>query len=127
MGAAVFKKELGLSADIFRRQETGLFENLPQLLFAFGVRKGTVHSFQAVFEFPETPALEIASNFGRLEFTRNETIALWRGLDGSCIPMYLPVVQCFNNFAEDAWPVFNCRARKEFQSVNGKTPEANRL
>jgi hypothetical protein len=127
MGAKVFKDELGISADTFQHQETGLFENLPQLLFAFGIRKGAMHSFQAVFEFLETPTLEISSNFGRLEFVRNETIAAWRGLDGSCIPLYLPVVQCFTNFSENAWPVFNHHARKEFQSVNGKTPEANHL
>jgi hypothetical protein len=97
MGAAVFKEELGICTDTFQHQETGLFENLPQLLYAFGIRKSAIHNFQAVFEFLETPSLEICSNFGELEMIRNETIARWQGLDGSSIPIYLPVVQCFRN------------------------------
>ncbi|MDR0670293.1 MAG: hypothetical protein LBF95_09460 [Treponema sp.] len=97
MGAAVFKDQLGITTDTFQHQETGLFENLPQILYAFGIRKSAIHSFQAVFEFLETPTLEICSNFGELELIRNETMARWRGLDGTSIPIYLPVVQCFRN------------------------------
>jgi hypothetical protein len=97
LGARVFREELGISTDTFQHQETGLFENLPQLLYAFGIRKSAIHNFQAVFEFLETPALEICSNFGELELIRNETMARWQGLDGTCIPIYLPVVQCFRN------------------------------
>ncbi|MDR2049272.1 MAG: hypothetical protein LBP69_07435, partial [Treponema sp.] len=97
MGAAVFKEQLDIRADTFQHQETGLFENLPQLLYAFGIRKSAIHAFQAAFEFLEIPTLEICSNFGELELIRNETMAAWRGLDGTCIPIYLPVVQCFRN------------------------------
>jgi hypothetical protein len=97
MGAGVFKEQLGISADTFQHQESGLFENLPQILYAFGIRKSAIHAFQAAFEFLETPTLEICSNFGELEMIRNETMALWQGLDGSSIPIYLPVVQCFRN------------------------------
>jgi hypothetical protein len=97
LGAQVFKEELDICADTFQHQETGLFENLPQLLYAFGIRKSAIHSFQAVFEFLETPTLEICSNFGELELIRNETMARWQGLDGTSIPIYLPVVQCFRN------------------------------
>jgi hypothetical protein len=97
MGIGVFKEQLDITTDTFQHQETGLFENLPQLLYAFGIRKSAIHAFQAVFEFLETPALEICSNFGELEMVRNETMGRWRGLDGTCIPIYLPVVQCFRN------------------------------
>jgi hypothetical protein len=92
MGAEVYKKELEYVTDTFQHQETGVFENLPQLLKVFGIKKGAIHSFQAVIRFIESPSLEICSNFGRLEFIHNETFGLWCGLDGSCVPLYLPVV-----------------------------------
>jgi hypothetical protein len=97
MGARVFKEQLDITADTFQHQETGLFENLPQLLSCFGIKKSAIHAFLAAFEFLETPALEFCSNFGELEMIRNETMAQWCGLDGTLIPIYLPVVQSFRN------------------------------
>jgi hypothetical protein len=93
MGAEVYQDRLGYVTDTFMHQETSLFDNLPQLLAAFGIKKAAIHSFQTMIEFLELPALEICSNFGELEFVRQETFAKWRGLDGSALPVYLPVVK----------------------------------
>lgn len=105
-GAKVFKEELDVTADTFMHQETGLFENLPQILRAYGIRKAAIHAFVSSFEFLETPALELCSNFGRLELVRGETFARWRGLDGSEIPIYLPIVQNHLNKDSEVCTVF---------------------
>ncbi|MDR1287426.1 MAG: hypothetical protein LBK08_07445 [Treponema sp.] len=126
MGAKVFREELGITADTFQHQETGLFENLPQLLSAFGIKKSAIHTFSSAFEFLEAPALEICSNFGRLELVRNETIARWRGLDGTCIPIYLPIVQSHLGIGEEVHDVFGRYCRPEFKGLSGgeKSPKA---
>jgi hypothetical protein len=124
MGAKIFKDELGIVPDTFQHQETGLFENLPQLLSAFGIKKCAVHTFPAAFEFLETPALEIFSNFGNLVLVRNETMAKWRGLDGTSLPIYLPVVQSTASLGGDVVDVFALHAEPEYGIQRGTSPES---
>ena len=106
-GEKIFREVLGIRADTFMHQETGLFENLPQLLAAYGIKKAAIHRFTSAFEFLETPALEICSNFGQLELVRNETFARWCGLDGTCLPIYLPIVQNHLSMDLEVAAVFN--------------------
>lgn len=127
MGAKVFKEELGIVPDTFQHQETGLFENLPQLLKAFGIKKGAVHTFSAAFEFLEAPSLEICSNFGRLELVRNETIASWKGLDGTCLPIYLPIVQSTAHMSDEVAAVFSLHSEPDFGNLRANPPKAHDL
>jgi len=94
MGAEVYREELGITADTFCHQEVGIYQNLPQVLAAFGTRKSASHRFPYAFEYLELPTLELYSHFGQLSFLNRETMANWCGLDGTCIPMYMP---CVNN------------------------------
>jgi hypothetical protein len=114
MGAEVYKKELGYVTDTFQHQETGIFENLPQLLKAFGIKKGATYYSPSVIQFIESPSLEICSNFDRLEFIHNETFGLWCGLDGSCVPLYLPRVVT-DIHEDECSPALESYLRPEFK------------
>lgn len=125
-GLEVFRDELGVRIDTFQHQETGLFENLPQILAAFGVEKGAIHTFVSAFEFLEAPSLEILSNFGRLELVHGETFAAWRGLDGTCIPLYLPIVQNHLSHDGEVEAVFDrFRDDEDYQGLHPQPPAAH--
>ncbi len=123
MGAEIFEKELGIVTDTFCRQEMGLFENLPQLLKAFGVTKSACFRFPVAFEYLELPTLEMISSHGRLSFVNHETMANWCGLDGTCIPMYMPLVDTGLTQDFEAVEVFKSVSRPEFLDIfPGSTP-----
>ncbi len=114
MGAEVYQRELGVVSDTFQHQEIGIFQNLPQLLKAYGVRKGATFRFPTTMEFTEG-APELLYHFGELCFMRTSSMAYWRGMDGTEIPMYLPWLQ--NNLDTDfeAFRVIHDHMRPEFQ------------
>lgn len=114
MGAEVYKRELDIVSDTFQHQEIGIFQNLPQLLKAYGVRKGATFRFPTAMEFTDG-APELLYHFGELCFMRTSSMACWRGLDGTEIPMYLPWLQ--NNLDTDfeAFRVIHDHMRPEFQ------------
>lgn len=117
MGAEIFEKELGIVTDTFCRQETGIFENMPQLLRAFGVRKSAAFRFPTAFEYLELPSLELLLGHGKVSFIHDETMANWCGLDGSCIPLYLPQVNTMLTEDYEGIETTKNAARPEFASL----------
>lgn len=114
MGAEIYKKELGVVSDTFQHQEIGIFQNLPQILKAYGVRKATTFRFPTVMEFTEG-APELLSQFGKLSFMHHSSMARWQGLDGTEIPTYLPWIQTTLDTDFEADRVIYDYLRPEFQ------------
>lgn len=115
-GVRTFREELGYVPDTFMHQETGVFENLPQLLRAFGFDKAAMFLFHGCFEFLEAPSLEIVNNFGDMELVRDESIAKWRGLDGSSLYLFLPFVKNGLSNAHEIYTVFYNACDPEFKA-----------
>lgn len=120
MGDDVYKRELGVVADTFQHQEIGLFQNLPQLLSAYGVKKAGTFMFPTIMEFLDQSP-EIISHFagcgnGRMDFVRNNSMARWVGLDGTEIPIYLPMVyHLLNDQQAEAFSVVSDRMLPEYR------------
>ena len=119
MGDEVYKRELGIVADTFQHQEVGLFQNLPQLLKAYGVKKAGTFLFPTVMEFLDKSP-EILSHFagagGRMDFMRNNTMARWVGLDGTEIPIYLPMVyHTMNDQSSESYSVVSSHMLPEYK------------
>jgi len=115
-GVRAFREELGYAPDTFMHQETGVFGNLPQLLRAFGFDKAAMFLFHGCFEFLEAPSLEIVNNFGDLELVRDESVAAWRGLDGSSLKLFLPFVKNGLSNAHEIYSVFHAACDPEFRA-----------
>ena len=89
MGLSVFRDLVGCKIRVFFHQETGLHEQLPQILRAFGYTVAVPPRFPWALTFTEGQSVEIASHFGTLEFVRDDDLTSWQGLDGTTIPLYL--------------------------------------
>lgn len=114
MGAQVYEKELGVVSDTLQHQEIGIFRNMPQVVKAFGVTKSATFRFPTAMEFIDGSP-ELLYSFGELGFMNKNSMALWEGLDGTQIPMYLPWVPCGNETDFEAFQVIHDNMKKEFQ------------
>ena len=88
-GLAVFRALIGCEVRVFFHQETGLHEQLPQILRAYGYTVAVPPRFPWALRFTSCPSVEFASHYGTLEFVRDEDLASWQGLDGTTIPLYV--------------------------------------
>ena len=88
-GKDVFRKLLGYEIDVFFHQETGLHDQLPQLLNSFGYSIAVPPRFPYVIRFVENKSPEITVHYGVIEYVNGEDFTHWKGLDGSVIPLYL--------------------------------------
>ena len=88
-GIDVFRKLLGYEIDVFFHQETGLHDQLPQLLNSFGYSIAVPPRFPYVIRFVENKSPEITVHYGVIEYVNDEDFTHWKGLDGSVIPLYL--------------------------------------
>ena len=88
-GIDVFRKLLGYEIDIFFHQETGLHDQLPQLLNAYGYSIAVPPRFPYIIRFVENESPEISVHYGVIEYVNGEDFTYWKGLDGTIIPLYL--------------------------------------
>jgi hypothetical protein len=88
-GLEVFQTILGYHVDVFFHQETGLHDQLPQLLAAHGYKVAVPPRFPYALEFSAGTAPELSSHFGSLEFIEGAGLTEWEGLDGTPMPLYL--------------------------------------
>jgi alpha-mannosidase len=112
IGLSVFRDLIGCEIRVFFHQETGLHEQLPQLLKAFGYTVAVPPRFPWALHFTSGPSPEIASHYGTLEFLRDDDVTDWKGLDGTTIPLYLSmgapshseeIIEVFKNHAGDGF------------------------
>jgi len=89
-GLEVFKKIFGYRIIVYARQETGLHQQLPQILNAFGYKFAVVPAFYWALRFVDgSPFPEIIGNSDFQSFVQGEEFTYWQGLDKSNIPLYL--------------------------------------
>lgn len=88
-GLAVFKRVFGCPVRVFFHQETGLHDQLPQILRAMGYTVAVPPRFPYALEFTGGTAPELTSHYGVLEFVQGAAFTFWEGLDGTRIPLYL--------------------------------------
>ena len=91
MGLEIFRRMFDFPVDIFFHQETGIHEQLPQILSAFGFKIAVPPRFPWAIKFLGGQSPELTSHYGTLFFVNGDEFAEWQGLDGSRIPMYLPM------------------------------------
>ncbi len=89
-GLEVFRRIFGTEIITYARQETGLHQQLPQILNAFGYKFGVVPVFYWALRFIEGSSFpEIIGNADFQSFVQGEEFTYWQGLDKSKIPLYL--------------------------------------
>lgn len=88
-GLAVFRRLFDYSVNVFFHQETGLHDQLPQILCAMGYTVAVPPRFPYVLEFTGGGSPELTSHYGVLEFVNDADFTHWEGLDGTRIPLYL--------------------------------------
>ena len=88
-GLAVFRRLFDYSVNVFFHQETGLHDQLPQILCAMGYTVAVPPRFPYVLEFTGGGSPELTSHYGVLEFVNDADFTYWEGLDGTRIPLYL--------------------------------------
>jgi alpha-mannosidase len=91
LGLEVFRRIFGCSVDVFFHQETGIHEQLPQVLKAFGYKVAVPPRFPWAIRFLEGESPELTSHYGTLFFVNGDEFTYWQGLDGSRIPLYLSI------------------------------------
>ena len=89
-GLEVFRRIFGHKIITYARQETGLHQQLPQILNAFGYKFSVVPAFYWALRFIEgSPFPEIIGNVYSQSFIQGEEFTYWQGLDQSEILLYL--------------------------------------
>jgi len=89
-GLEVFRRIFGTEIITYARQETGLHQQLPQILNAFDYKFSVVPSFYWTLRFIEGSSFpEIIGNTHFQSFVQGEEFTYWQGLDKSKIPLYL--------------------------------------
>lgn len=88
MGLAIFQKLFGKRVRVYAAQETGMHQQLPQLLKQFGYEMLTVPSFPWTMEILEGNFEVGGSHQGMSIIARDEFVQA-TALDGTCLPMYL--------------------------------------
>ncbi len=89
-GLEVFKRLFNYEIISYARQETGLHQQLPQILNAFGYKFAVVPAFYWTLHFTENSCFpEIIGNADFQSFVQGEEFTYWQGLDKSKIPLYL--------------------------------------
>ena len=89
IGLRVFKEMFDYPIDVFFHQETGIHEQLPQILKAFGYTVAVPPRFPWAIQFLDGDLPELSSHYGTVEFVNGDEFVNWRGLDGTEIPLYL--------------------------------------
>jgi alpha-mannosidase len=89
-GLEVFRRIFGTEIITYARQETGLHQQLPQILNAFGYKFSVVPAFYWTLRFIKGSSFpEIIGNRKFQSFVQGEEFTYWQGLDKSKIPLYL--------------------------------------
>ncbi|MBM3705037.1 MAG: hypothetical protein FJW66_00785 [Actinobacteria bacterium] len=105
LGLEKYRELFGIDIRLYAVQEPGHHEQMPQLLKAFGIKFATLPTFTyslifleeyELVSFMEMAWMKFTKNRGmeqdqitRLCFTKNNEFAMWAGLDGTEIPLYL--------------------------------------
>ncbi len=89
IGLSVFREILGVNVTVFFHQETGLHEQLPQILRAFGYTVAVPPRFPYAIRFTSSDSPELTGHFGVVEYVRGDDFTNWTGKDGTAIPLYL--------------------------------------
>ena len=89
-GLEVFKRLFNYKIISYARQETGLHQQLPQILNAFGYKFAVVPAFYWTLRFVKGSSFpEIIGNTDFQSVVQGEEFTYWQGLDKSKIPLYL--------------------------------------
>jgi len=88
MGLRVFEDLFGYKVDTYAAQETGLHEQMPQMLLSLGYKFAVTPGFYWAIRFFDGHEL-IANAHFRLEPVEYEEFTNWKGIDGTTIPLYL--------------------------------------
>lgn len=89
-GLEVFKRIFDCKIISYARQETGLHQQLPQILNGFGYKFSVIPAFYWTLRFIEGSSFpEIIGNANFQSFVQGEEFTYWQGLDKSEIPLYL--------------------------------------
>lgn len=88
-GLKTFQELFNYKIDVFFHQETGVHDQLPQILKALGYKVAVPPGFPWALEFIKGKIPEITVHYGVVEFVDGEDLTYWEGLDGSKIPLYL--------------------------------------
>ena len=88
-GARVYRELCDVQqVEVYAHQEASVHDQVPQLLQAFGIRYAVVPSFSSTLGWIEEGELNIQNECGP-RFVQGHEFAVWRGLDGSEVPLYL--------------------------------------
>jgi len=88
-GLEVFERILGVRPRTFAHQEPQIFEQLPQVLKALGYRHACVTMFPWWTIALDDRGPVFHSHFGVVKTSEPDSLAFWKGVDGSEIPLYL--------------------------------------
>jgi hypothetical protein len=89
-GHEIYMKLFDKKMDVYARQETGLHQQLPQLLNHFEYKFAAAPAFVATIELLEGP-FEFIVQLGQMEAVSGDEFIEAVGLDGSSIPFYLQI------------------------------------
>jgi hypothetical protein len=91
-GNEIFKRLINQSFLSYSTQETSLHEQLPQILRHMGYEFTTVPAFYWTLDFiSEREMPTLVGNWLHKAFVYDVSTSLWRGLDGTEIPLFLEV------------------------------------
>ena len=86
-GQKVYKDLFDKNVDIYARQETGLHDQVPQLLKKFGYNFAAMPAFHAAMELV-SGKFELVVQEGLFEPVAGDDFVNWIGLDKSTVPLY---------------------------------------
>ncbi len=91
LGHEIFKRLFKKDITLYARQETGLHQQLPQILAKFGYRTMMVPPFPWAMEIFEGK-MELTGLFRGVETIREDEFVEAVALDGTALPLYLKVI-----------------------------------
>lgn len=89
-GQKVYKELFDKNVDIYARQETGLHDQVPQLLRQFGYKFAAMPAFHAAMELV-SGRFELIVQEGLFEPVAGDDFINWVALDGSTVPLYVNI------------------------------------
>jgi len=91
-GHEVFSNLFGHSFRTYATQETGLHQQLPQILNYFGYKYSTVPAFYWSLDFlPNGDIPTLVGNWLHMSFMHDNSTCYWEGIDGTRIPLFLEI------------------------------------
>jgi hypothetical protein len=87
-GLEIYRERFAKNVDVYARQETGLHQQLPQILNLFGYRYMTLPAFHSIIKFTGG-TLEYMNNDGIYLPLSGQEFVVSTGLDGTGIPAYM--------------------------------------